>query len=448
MEKYLTKPASGLRGAIEVASDKSISHRGLIFSSLAKGTSKIRNLLLGEDVLCTLSILNQLGVKTSHTAQTIKPGDELVVHGVGLKGLKKSDAVLYCGNSGTAMRLMIGVLAGQPFESTLTGDAYLNKRPMDRVLEPLRQMGAVFKVTHENGSRLIRVNPDCQPRLNGICYDSPMASAQVKTAILLAGLFANGKMTVTEPHLSRNHTELMLKGMGCDLKVEGCSVSLSPGSELQPIDFTVPGDMSSAAFLIVAALITRDSDLLIRRVGLNPTRSGLIDVLKKMGARIDLSNRAILCGEEIGDIRVRSSQLKNISISGDMIPRLIDEIPVLALAGSVARGEMVVSQAGELRVKETDRIQAICCELTKMGASIEEKKDGFVIQGQTLLTGSENHSTVKHSSFFRSYGDHRMAMMETVAGLVMQDSLEIDDVSCVRTSFPGFFDLIKDTSMA
>lgn len=435
-KNHQTRTARGLRGEIRVAPDKSISHRSLIFSALAEGESRIENLLLGEDVLRTLTIINELGVKTSRTATTLQHGDPLTVRGVGLHGFTRPEHILCCGNSGTTMRLMLGLLAAQGFCSTLTGDDSLNKRPMERVMGPLKKMGARFEVFEQDGQRMIAVGPQKNNahRLKGIQYHSPVASAQIKTALLLAGLYAAGKTTVSEPSLSRNHTEIMLQAMGAPVVIEGMSVTVSPPVSLRPIQMTIPGDVSSAAFFIVAALITNESDLVIRGVNLNPTRTGMIDVLLKMGAAISITHTGDAAGEPVGDLRVRSSRLRNISIGGALIPRLIDEIPILALAGAVAEGEMVIADARELRVKETDRIAAICSELKKLGVAVRDREDGLVINGGAL-SGKPRQ--------LKSYGDHRMAMMETVAALLLKDPVEIEDVACVQTSFPGFFDLLN-----
>ncbi len=444
MTAFTTKTAKRLSGTIHVAPDKSISHRSLIFAALAEGESKIKNLLLGEDVLNTLTILNQLGVLTSHDAGTLKPQDTLTVRGVGLYGLKPAQQQtggvtppLQCGNSGTTMRLMLGLLAGQKFASTLTGDDSLNKRPMERIFTPLKNMGASFEVTEKNGARLITVS-QTKP-LAAIHYASPVASAQVKSAILLAALHADGVTTVTEPTLSRNHTEIMLKGMGADVTSQGATATLTPGKKLTPIQIEIPGDISSAAFFIVAALIVPDSELTIAGVNLNPTRTGILDVLLKMGAAIRIQNQREVAGELVGDLLVKYSKLKNISISGAIIPRLVDEIPILALAGACATGVMVVADAKELRVKETDRIKAICTELKKIGVNIAEQDDGFVINGDGRTTFAPRVAGV----VFKSYGDHRMAMMEAVAGLVLTGPATIDDVDSVKTSFPDFFEILR-----
>lgn len=429
---YQTSQCQGLKGEIIISPDKSISHRSLIFAALATGVSQIKNLLLGEDVLCTLKILNQLGVRTSKSAETIQPGDTLTVEGVGLKGLKETNEILYCGNSGTAMRLLLGLASGVGLNARFTGDASLNKRPMERVTKPLEKMGAKFSIESPETERIIRTH--AHAGLTGIHYDSPVASAQIKTAVLIAGLNATGETTVSEPEVSRNHTELMLKAMGADITTLGTAVTLRSCQALKPIQMTVPGDISSAAFFIVAALITPESDVIIRNVNLNPTRTGLLDVLLDMGGDITVLSKTVQGGEDVGDLRVRTSALHNIPVGGNIIPRLIDEIPILALAAAFAEGNMTLSDAAELRVKETDRIRAVCCELGKLGVNITEKQDGFIITGgRGLAVKQKNLCT---------YGDHRMAMMLIIAGLNLGRTLELDDVNCIKTSFPEFFDLL------
>lgn len=433
MTSFLTIPNGCLCGTLRVASDKSMSHRSLIFSALADGESTIQNLLLGEDVLRTLTILGQLGVSLSHTAQSLKSGNTLVVSGVGLHGLKKPQGELYCGNSGTTLRLMLGLLAGQSFASVLTGDPYLDKRPMERVLEPLKKMGAQFKVEWQKGRRLIHVLP-AQKLLQGIDYNSPVASAQVKSALLLAGLCAQGETRVTEPSLSRNHTEIMLMGMGVSLAIQGLSVTVTPPAKLLAQKIVVPGDISSAAFFIVGALVTPGSDLTIENLSLNATRTGILDVLKEMGADITILESSTQSGEQVGTLRIRHSLLKNTTISGDVIPRLIDEIPILALAGAVAEGKMIVQDAQELRVKETDRIRAIVTEFNKMGCDISETEDGFILRGGQGFK-------LPHLGF-ATHGDHRMAMTLVVAGLLLEQATKLDEVACIQTSFPEFFTLM------
>lgn len=432
-ESYKTSLAKSLRGEITISPDKSISHRSLIFAALAEGTSEIKNLLLGEDVLCTLECLNRLGVKTSHTKTTLKKGDTLVVEGVGLKGLKTPGDVLYCGNSGTAMRLLLGLVCGAGLEASFTGDHSLNKRPMERVTGPLAQMGGRFSTEFKNGERYIRTH--AHSGLKAIRYDSPVASAQVKTALVLAALNGAGETIVTEPELSRNHTEIMLTALGANVMSEDTTLRVGPTKKLHAFKMTVPGDISSAAFFIVGALITPDSDVLIRRVNLNPTRTGILDALMAMGADIQILARSEEGGEAVGDLRVRTSQLKNTDVGGAIIPRLIDEIPILALAAASASGTMTLSDAKELRVKETDRIRAVCHELANLGADITERPDGFVVTGGKSLQ--------PQTASFSSYGDHRMAMTLIMAGLNLGQPIAIDDVACINTSFPEFFELLK-----
>lgn len=440
MTLFIPQPSRGFHGALRVSSDKSISHRALIFAALAEGKTRIKNLLLGEDVLRTLTILNQLGVKTSHTATTRTPCDELIVFGQGLHHFQAPRDILYCGNSGTTMRFMLGLLAAQPFSSRLTGDASLNRRPMERVMEPLRKMGAEFLIEETVSGRVITINPGGQRASQAIQYHMPIASAQVKTALLLAGLYVEGETTLTEPVLSRNHTEIMLQNMGAPIQVSGGRVTVQGPCQKALFSpnggsLDIPADISSAAFFIVAGLIVPNSELVLTGVNLNPTRTGIIDVLREMGGKITVENEQRLGGEIVGDLRVCSSSLQGIKIGGELIPRLIDEIPILSLAAACAEGRTIVSNASELRVKETDRIKAICTELRKNGVVIEEEEDGFVIDGPTRFT--------LHTSRFTSYGDHRMAMMEAIAGLVLNQPIQIDDVDCVKTSFPNFFDLLN-----
>lgn len=408
-------PAKSLKGIISVPGDKSISHRALILASLAEGESHITNLLLGEDVLATMQILQDLGVKMSHQPHQIKAQDTLTIYGKGLHSLKASKNILYCGNSGTTMRLMLGLLAAQPFESVLTGDESLNKRPMERVIKPLTQMGAQFSIQESKGKRLIHVVGTS--KLKGGEFVLPMASAQVKSALLLAGLYTKIPVMVIEPGFSRNHTEIMLGNMGVPLK---------------PLDFLVPNDFSSAAFFIVAGLVVPNSQLILKDVGLNPTRSAFIEVLKKMGGNIQIQNKKTMMGEEMGDLLVKSSSLKGYHLQGEVIPQVIDEIPIFAIAASCAKGKSEVSHAHELRVKESDRIKTVCLEVAKLGVSIQEKKDGFIIEGGRSF----------QSGTFESHGDHRIAMSLAIASLLAPQASVINNVDCVATSFPSFFKIL------
>lgn len=417
MKNHTIQPAiKGLKGAIEVPGDKSISHRALILGSLAEGESHITNLLLGEDVLATMQILQDLGVKMSHQPHQIKPQDTLTIYGKGLHSLKAAKKILYCGNSGTTMRLMLGLLAAQPFESVLTGDESLNKRPMERVTKPLSQMGAKFSVEESKGKKLIHVVGSS--KLKGGEFVLPMASAQVKSALLLAGLYTKIAVKVIEPGFSRNHTEIMLKNMGTPLK---------------PLNILVPNDFSSAAFFIVAGLIVPNSQITLKNIGLNPTRSVFIDVLKKMGGDLQIQNKKTRMGEEVGDLLVKSSSLKGYHLQGEVIAQVIDEIPIFAIAASCAKGISEVSEAEELRVKESDRIKTICLEVSKLGVSIQEKKDGFIIEGRTSFK----------SGTFESHGDHRIAMSLAIASLLSPQPSIINNVDCVATSFPPFFEILN-----
>ncbi|MGE5391466.1 MAG: 3-phosphoshikimate 1-carboxyvinyltransferase [Deltaproteobacteria bacterium] len=418
-----------LKGEIIVAPDKSISHRAVIFSALARGVGTVSNFLLAEDTLSSCSCVRQLGIEIK------QDGSSLQIYGRGLHGLSEPASVLDCGNSGTTMRLLAGLLAGQPFFSVLCGDQSLNRRPMKRVMDPLRAMGADIWA-RQNGQ-----NPPLAIKgahLKGLYYKMPIASAQVKSAVILAGLDADGDSVIIEPERSRDHTENMLRAMGADISVNGHEIILRPGKELDPQDFLVPGDISSAAFFIVAASLVPGSELLIRDIGINKTRDGVIDVMRQMGGRIDLHNRRIIGGEEVADMVVSSSSLKGVTIKGEIIPRLIDEIPILAVAMAFADGQSIVEGAHELRVKETDRIAAICSELGKLGCMIEEREDGFIIQGNpSLIERSQENIQVE------SHGDHRIAMSLAVAGLCLSTDTRINGTEAVSISFPGFWDLME-----
>lgn len=415
-----------LKGEIFIAPDKSISHRALIFSALGRGEGAVRNFLRAEDTLSTWACLRALGIKIQDREGT------LVVSGPGMHGLREPESILDCGNSGTTMRLLTGLTAGQPFQSVLSGDQSLNRRPMRRVIEPLAMMGADISArNHGNFPPLVVRSTR---GLSGITYNLPVASAQVKSALMLAGLFADSETRLTEPQKSRDHTERMLAAMGADIEVQGREIVLHPVENLTAQEFLVPGDISSAAFFLVAATIVPGSQMLIRDVGINPTRSGLLEVLRTMGARIKAENERVVGGEPIADLWVESAELKAIRVEGDIIPRLIDEIPVLAVAMAMARGESVVADAGELRVKESDRIAAVCNELAKLGVLIEEKEDGFVIQGQR---GDLQGALVD------SRGDHRIAMSLAVAALRARGETHIANSRVVDISFPNFWMLLK-----
>lgn len=416
MDIVTKKDFKMLSGEVTIPADKSISHRAIIFSALAKGKSIIKNFSNGQDPHSTLNIFKQLGVQFEEEGTTV------VVNSSGL--LQSSNGPLDCGNSGTTMRLMAGILAGQKFNSTLIGDNSLSKRPMKRVIDPLEQMGGDIQSNNFKAPLIISGK-----ELNAINYNSPIASAQVKSCILLAGLNANGITTVTEPYTSRNHTEIMLKAMGANLSVEKTTVSIEK-SELEPIDIEIPGDISSAAYFICAGLIVPNSEIILKNVGLNPTRTGIIDVVKSMGGNIKLLSERITCGERVGDILVKySPNLKACKISGEIIPRLIDEIPVIAVLATQADGQTIISDAQDLRNKESDRISAVVTELRKLGAEIEETPDGMIISGKTSLKGECEVET---------YHDHRLAMSLFVAGLITQKEIKINGFEWVNISFPEF----------
>lgn len=397
-----------LRGSLIIPGDKSISHRSIILSSIGNGRVEIQNLLISDDVLRTVKCFKDLGVKMDLNEEN----KTAVVDGVGLHGLRKPSKDLYCGNSGTTMRLLAGLLAGQSFETTLTGDESLEKRPMKRIIDPIEQMGGIIE--SKDYKAPLKIKPS--NKLKGIDYVMPVDSAQIKSAIYLLGLYAEGKTRVIENHPSRNHTEIMM--------------DYFKDQNFKPSKITIPGDISSASFLIGGALILEGSDVLIKDVGINETRSGIIDVFKSMGGNIEISNERTLNGELVGDIRVTSSRLKNIQIDGEIMPRLIDEIPILAVVSLFAEGELVVTGGEELRVKETDRIKVLVEELEKVGAKIVERKDGFTLTGKSKL----------HPASMDSKGDHRMAMAFSILGLALGEGFEVIDDECVAISYPEFFE--------
>ena len=427
MDKNISR-AKPLKGEITVAADKSISHRAVIFSALARGESVIRNLLQAEDIQSTCRCMKNLGVNIQERNSI------LLIKGRGLQGLKEPDKVLDCGNSGTTMRLLTGVLSAQPFFSVLAGDHSLNQRPMRRVIEPLQLMGAELQGRQGGNYPPLAIRGR---KLKGISYLSPVASAQVKTAILLAGLNAEGITAIMEPEKSRDHSENMLAAAGASIQVDGLRIQLKPGKELSPQEFVVPGDISAAAFFLVAATIIPGSELRICNIGVNPTRTGIIEALQQMGANIKLENLRTIGGEIIADIIVTASQLKGVKIEGEIIPRIIDEIPVLAVAMAVAEGESEIREAGELRIKETDRIAAICSELGKLGVAITELEDGFRIKGK-----EQQLQAVR----VESYGDHRIAMSLAVAALIAEGETTIGNAGAVNISFPSFWDTLEKIS--
>lgn len=421
MKKIISKNTKGLNGIIEIPADKSISHRAAIFSALANGTSIIKNFSNGADPNSSLKIMEQLGTTTQFI-------DEKTIKITSNGKLQQPNKPLDCGNSGTTMRLISGILAGQNFNSTLIGDESLSKRPMKRIIEPLTFMGANIKSNEFKAPLDILGCP-----LNAINYNSKLASAQVKSCILLAGLFANGTTSFTEPYVSRNHTEIMLKAMGACIETNGATTSIQK-SQLQAIEINICGDISSAAYFLVAGLIVPNSDIILKNVGLNPTRTGILDVIKMMNGNIEILNQYELSGELTGDIRVTTSELKACTIEKDLIPRLIDELPIIAVLATQADGETIVKDAQDLRNKESDRIKAVVNELTKIGANITETEDGFVIQGQTELTGGVE---------VECYHDHRLAMSLYIAGLICKKEILINEFEWVNISFPTFEALIS-----
>ena len=417
-----------LKGILRVPSDKSISHRSIMLSSLNKGTVVVKNFLRSEDCLNTLKAFIELGINIEDKQEKI------VIRGKGKHSLKEPFNVIDLGNSGTSIRLISGILSGQPFYSVLTGDQYLRRRPMDRIAIPLRMMGA--EIYGRERGKYPPLTIIGKEELKGIDYKSPKASAQVKSAILLAGLFTDEPVSVTEPAKSRDHTERMLKAFGVDLEMEGLTVSLGKNRELETdLEIDVPADISSAAFFMVGTAITPESEILLKDVILNPTRTGILDVMERMGAEIKIENVRSVSGEEVGDIIVSySSDLKATEIRGEEIPKLIDEIPIIALLATQAEGETIIRDAQELRVKESDRIKSTVENLRTIGAEVEELPDGMIIRGKTPLKGGR----------IKSYGDHRIAMTFTIASLITEETIEIDDVECIKTSYPRFFeDLIQ-----
>ncbi len=410
-----------LKGVIEIPSDKSITHRAFMFSALTKGICKIKNFSKGADCMSTLKIIENLGCTIKYINDK-----ELIINAK--NALKAPTQKLYCGNSGTTTRLIMGILAGQNFNTELFGDESLSNRPMKRVIAPLELMGA--EIIHNNYKLPIEIKGKT---LNGINYISPLASAQVKSCILLAGLNAEGETSFTEPYKSRNHTELMFQLMGADITINANKATVKK-SKLHPIDITVCGDISSAAFFIIAGLIVPESEITLTNVGINETRSGIIDVLKSMNADIELFNERTISNEKIADIKVRYSHLKSTKIEGGIIPRLIDELPIIAVAATQAEGTTIIKDAQDLRNKETDRIKAITNELNKLGADIQETPDGFIINGKTELIGNCE---------INCYHDHRIAMSAYIAGLICKKPIKINEFQWVNISFPEFLSLFN-----
>lgn len=419
------KKVNTLKGEITVPGDKSISHRAIMLGSLAEGTTEVTNFLQGADCLSTIDCFQKMGVVVENK------GTVVTIKGNGLHGLKKPDSILDVGNSGTTTRLMTGILAAQNFQVTVNGDASIQKRPMGRIITPLSQMGAdIISLNHNNCAPLqITGKP-----LKGIHYQSPVASAQIKSSILLAGLYADGETAVTEPYVSRNHTELMFDYFGIDIKTNGTTATVLPAHKLTAQKVIVPGDISSAAFFIVAGLIVPNSEIVIKNVGINPTRNGILQVCKNMGADISLENVQDRTGEPIGDLVVRSSTLNGTTIGGSVIPALIDELPVIALLACFANGQTIIKDAQELKVKESNRIDIMVKNLTAMGADVAATDDGMIITG-----GKPLHGTV-----INSHLDHRIAMTFAVAGLVADGETTIEGAECVNISYPAFYKDLKN----
>jgi 3-phosphoshikimate 1-carboxyvinyltransferase len=429
--EFIVQPGGHLTGRIRVPGDKSVSHRSVMLGALADGTTEIDGLLEGEDVLATLGAFRAMGVQAEGP-----DNGRLVIHGVGLHGLRSPKAPLDMGNSGTAMRLMSGILAGQSFDSELIGDTSLSKRPMNRIADPLRAMGAVID-TEDNGRPPLRIQGN-HP-LEGISYELPVASAQVKSAILLAGLYAEGRTQVTEPAPTRDHTERMLRGFGYAVEVEGATISLEGGGTLTSTRIDVPADISSAAFFLVGASIAPGSDLVLEHVGMNPTRIGVINILRLMGADIDISNERTIGGEPVADLRVRSARLHGIDIPEDQVPLAIDEFPALFVAAAQAEGTTRLTGAHELRVKESDRIAVMAQGLAALGISHRETDDGIIIKGQP--------GTSWGGGIVDSHGDHRIAMSFAMAGLQASAPITIRDCLNVNTSFPNFVGLASGVGL-
>ncbi len=418
-----------LRGSFELIGDKSISHRAIMFSSIAKGNIKISNFLMGEDCLSTIDCFRKMGVNIE------RAGKDIYVKGNGLHGLKKPTDILDVGNSGTTIRLMMGILAGNEFDATLIGDESIGKRPMKRVTDPLKLMGCKIEGNDDGNYTPIKIYGG---NLNAIDYHLPVASAQVKSALILASLYAGGNSIIHEKTKSRNHTEIMLKSFGADIEVNDLSIKVNPVEELYSQDIYVPGDISSAAFIIVGALISKGSEVIIKNVGLNETRTGIIDVVKNMNGNIEILDERIVGGEKVGDLLVKySPELHATTIDKDIIPRLIDEIPIISILATQAEGTTTIKDAAELKVKESNRIKAMVDNLKSLGVDIEELEDGMIIKGKSKIQGGE----------VKTYKDHRIAMSFSIANFISEDEIILDDEECVNISFPGYFELLKELSI-
>ena len=415
-----------LKGTFELIGDKSISHRAVMFSSIAKGKTKITNFLIGQDCLSTIDCFRKMGVDISIDNRNV------IVNGVGLKGLKKPKDVLDVGNSGTTIRLLSGILAGNDFESILIGDESIAKRPMKRVTDPLREMGCRIEGKDDANYTPIKIYGG---NLNGIDYKMPVSSAQVKSALILASLYANNSSIIREKSRSRNHTEIMLNSFGADIKVNNLDINVNPIKELySPEEINVVGDISSAAFIIAGATIVPKSEVIIKNVGLNETRTGILEVLSNMNGNFEIINKRLSNGEFVGDLVVKySDNLIGTTIESDLIPRLIDEIPIIAIMATQAEGQTIIKDAKELKVKESNRIKAMVDNLKNMGADIEELDDGMIIKGKNKLNGA----------YINTFNDHRIAMAFSIASLISNGEVKLDNKSCIDISFPGYLNLLN-----
>lgn len=421
-----SKKAS-LKGAITIPGDKSISHRSIMFGAMAKGRTTVDGFLLGDDCLSTIACFQKLGVKIDVN------GHQVTIESDGISGWNEPQDILNTGNSGTTTRLLLGILAASPIHAVIIGDESIAKRPMKRVIDPLRQMGA--QISGRSGGQYTPLAVQGK-NLQGITYQMPVASAQVKSAILLAGLNSEGTTIIKEVEPTRDHTERMMRQFGIQVETVNGEIHLRGGQQLVSTHIDVPGDISSAAFFLVAGAITDNSDIMLKNVGLNPTRTGIIDVLSQMGAKLQIEESVSNGEEPVGNIRIKSSELKGIEIGGELIPRLIDELPIIALLATQATGTTIIRDAAELKVKETDRITAVVNELKKLGATIEATDDGMIIKGPVQLNGG----------YMTSYGDHRIGMMGAIASLIASEPVEIDDPSCISVSYPNFFEQLKNVS--
>ncbi len=428
MDLTVSRPRR-LAGEIVAPGDKSVSHRAVMLNSIAEGKATVRNFSPGDDCTSTMGIMRALGVNIERSSSDDASGDTLVVEGAGANGLREAEDVLDAGNSGTTMRLMSGILAGRDFKATMTGDSSLQSRPMGRIIKPLSMMGAVIRGRENNTLAPLEFDGG---DLNGIEYDLPVASAQLKSAILLAGLRAEGKTSISQPAASRDHTERMLSAMGADINVDGLDVMIGQ-SEINCVDVDVPGDISSAAFWIVAGLIHPNSEVVVKNVGINPTRAGVITALQDMGGNIELVNERDVAGEPVADIVATSSNLRGTELAGSIMPLLMDEVPIIAVAAAMAEEETVIRDAAELRVKETDRISATVDWLVAAGVEAEARDDGMAIVGSGRIGGG----------MFRSQDDHRIAMALGIAGMVSDNPITVVDAGCASISYPEFWDELE-----